>query len=54
MVTLGGIFLLIAAALVIRVQDITDRNIPEADVIRGDEAEPILVQESAQPVPSRV
>jgi maltose/moltooligosaccharide transporter len=52
MVTLGGIFLLIAAALVIRVHDVADRNVPEAEVIRGDESEPILVQESAQPVPS--
>ncbi len=52
MVTLGGVFLLIAAALVIRVHDVADRNVPEADVIRGDEVEPLLVQESAQPVPS--
>ena len=52
MVMIGGIFMLIAALLVVRVRDIADRAVPEADVIRGDEAEPILVQESAQPVPS--
>jgi maltose/moltooligosaccharide transporter len=51
MVTLGGVFLLLAAALMLRVQDVADR-IPEADVIRGDRAEPMLVPESAQPVPS--
>jgi hypothetical protein len=43
--------MLIAALLVTRVQDVADR-IPEADVIRGDASEPILVQGSAQPVPS--
>ncbi len=52
MVMAGGAFLLIAALLVARVQDLGDREVPEADVIRGDEAEPILVQESAQAVPS--
>ena len=52
MVMAGGAFLLIAALLVFRVQDLGDRDVPEADVIRGDEAEPILVQGSAQPVPS--
>src|SRR5437773_600087 len=52
MVMAGGAFLLVAALLVFRVQDLGDRDVPEADVIRGDEAEPILVQGSAQPVPS--
>jgi maltose/moltooligosaccharide transporter len=52
MVMIGGVFMLIAALLVIRVQDAGERDVPEGDVIRGDEAEPILVQESAQPVPS--
>jgi maltose/moltooligosaccharide transporter len=51
MVMAGGVFMLIAALLVTRVQDVADR-IPEADVIRGDASEPILVQGSAQPVPS--
>ena len=36
MVTLGGIFLLIAAALVTRVRDVADRRVHEAEVIRGD------------------
>jgi maltose/moltooligosaccharide transporter len=52
MVMAGGVFMLIAALLVLRVEDVGDRDVPERDVIRGDEAEPILVQESAQPVPS--
>jgi maltose/moltooligosaccharide transporter len=52
MVMTGGVFMLVAALLVLRVEDVGDRNVPEQDVIRGDEAEPILVQESAQPVPS--
>jgi len=51
-VVAGGVFLLIAAALVIRVRDVADRSVTERDVIRADEYEPILVQESAQPVPS--
>jgi maltose/moltooligosaccharide transporter len=50
MVMMGGVFMLIAALLVLRVEDAGDRAV--GDVIRGDEAEPILVQESAQPVPS--
>jgi maltose/moltooligosaccharide transporter len=52
MVTLGGIFILIAAALVTIVRDVAGRHVPEGDVIRGDESEPVLVQESVQPVPS--
>jgi maltose/moltooligosaccharide transporter len=52
MVMAGGVFMLIAALLVLRVEDVGDRELPERDVIRGDEAEPILVQGSAQPVPS--
>ena len=48
----GGAFMLIAAALVVRVRDVADKRIPEADVIRADEHEPFTVQESAQPVPS--
>jgi maltose/moltooligosaccharide transporter len=51
-VMVGGIFMLIAALLVTRVRDVGDRNVPEADVIRGDEVEPFLVPESSQPVPS--
>jgi maltose/moltooligosaccharide transporter len=52
MVMAGGGFMLIAALLVLRVEDVGDRDVPDRDVIRADEAEPFLVQESAQPVPS--
>ena len=52
MVTLGGVFLLLAAALVVRVQEVAHPDASGADVISADEAEPILVPESAQPVPS--
>lgn len=52
MVMTGGAFMLIAALLTLRVQDVGDRDIPERDVIRGDAVEPLLVPESAQPVPS--
>ncbi|MDT5062596.1 MAG: maltose/moltooligosaccharide transporter [Acidobacteriota bacterium] len=51
MVSIGGVFLLIAAALVVRVRDVADR-VPQADVIRGDSHEPLTVQGSIQPVPS--
>lgn len=50
-VLIGGCALLVAAALVGIVYDPGDR-VPEGAVIRGDEHEPLLVQESAQPVPS--
>ena len=50
-VMLGGASLLVAAALVARVRDVT-RDVPEAAVIAADERSPLLVQESAQPVPS--
>lgn len=52
MVIAGGGFMLIAALLVIRVRDVGDRDVPEGDVIRGDQVEPLLVPESVQPVPS--
>lgn len=51
MVVLGGISLLIAAVLVMRVRDDGDAA-PEAAVIAGDEHEPLTTQQSAQPVPS--
>lgn len=51
MVVLGGISLLIAAVLVMRVRDVGDAA-PEAAVIAGDEQEPLTTQQSAQPVPS--
>jgi maltose/moltooligosaccharide transporter len=50
-VMLGGASLLVAAALVARVRDVT-RDVPEAAVMAADESAPFLVQESAQPVPS--
>lgn len=51
MVVLGGISLLIAAVLVMRVRDDGDAA-PENAVIAGDEHEPLTTQQSAQPVPS--
>ncbi|HEX8091343.1 MAG TPA: MFS transporter [Blastocatellia bacterium] len=50
-VMLGGACMLVAAALVSRVQDVADRAAPSA-VIRADERQPFIAQESAQPVPS--
>src|SRR5947207_8394460 len=52
MVMIGGGFMLIAAALVARVEDSASGDVPGRDIIRGDGTEPILVQESVQPVPS--
>jgi maltose/moltooligosaccharide transporter len=51
-VLIGGCFMLTAAALVARVRDVADRDVPEAAVIRGDEQEVLLTQGSVQPVPS--
>ncbi len=48
----GGAFMLIAAALVVRVRDVVDKAVPEAAVIAGDEHEPLILPQSAQPVPS--
>ncbi|MGB8510569.1 MAG: MFS transporter [Pyrinomonadaceae bacterium] len=51
MVMAGGGFMLIAAVLcLLLVRDVAE-NLPARDVIRGDEAEPVLTQLSAQPVP---
>jgi maltose/moltooligosaccharide transporter len=52
MVMLGGLCLLAAAASVALVEDRGGADVPEGDVISGDAAEPLLVQESLQPVPS--
>jgi maltose/moltooligosaccharide transporter len=52
MVLFGGIFLIVAATCVAFVDDVGTKHIPEAAVIRADEAELLTVQESAQPVPS--
>lgn len=51
MVIAGGIFLLIAAACVSFVRDVSDK-VPVGKVIRGDEHEPLATQVTAQPVPS--
>ncbi|MFN2530946.1 MAG: MFS transporter [Pyrinomonadaceae bacterium] len=50
MVMTGGLFMLMAAALVTRVQDVGDAS--GAAVIEADEHELLTIQESAQPVPS--
>src|SRR5215471_5231503 len=50
-VMLGGACLLVAAALMLRVQDVADKPLPGA-VIAADESELLTVPESAQPVPS--
>jgi hypothetical protein len=52
MVISGGVFMLIAAALVTMVTDVADRNVPEEAVIAADQHEPFTVPESVQPVPS--
>ncbi|HZG52626.1 MAG TPA: MFS transporter [Pyrinomonadaceae bacterium] len=51
-VLIGGFFMLLAALLVTRVEDVADDDVPERDVIRGDEQIPFIPQGSAQPVPS--
>jgi maltose/moltooligosaccharide transporter len=48
----GGVFLIVAAVCVAFVRDVGSRDVPEAAVIDADETEFLLVQESAQPVPS--
>jgi maltose/moltooligosaccharide transporter len=50
-VMLGGVCLLIAAALVSIVRDESDK-VPVGDVIEADEHEPLTTQVTAQPVPS--
>jgi maltose/moltooligosaccharide transporter len=52
MVMMGGASMLIAAGCVALVDDVGDRDVPEAAVIEGDEHEPLTVQGSVQPVPS--
>jgi maltose/moltooligosaccharide transporter len=51
-VMLGGACMLVAAALVGIVEDRADRDVPESAIVHADETEPLLVPESAQPVPS--
>ncbi|HEV7590921.1 MAG TPA: hypothetical protein VGO40_22610, partial [Longimicrobium sp.] len=52
MVTLGGVCLLLAAALVMQVHDAGDRHPSEEAVFEADEHELLTVQGSVQPVPS--
>ncbi len=52
MVMIGGASMLLAAALVMIVDDHGDRDIPEQAVIDADEHEPYTIQQSVQPVPS--
>ena len=51
-VMMGGASLLLAAALVARVQDLGDGHVPEQAVIDADAHERMTVPQSAQPVPS--
>jgi maltose/moltooligosaccharide transporter len=51
-VMLGGVSLLVAAACVGLVRDVGSRDVPERDVLAADARSPLLVGESAQPVPS--
>jgi maltose/moltooligosaccharide transporter len=50
-VMLGGVCMLVAAALVARVHD-PEGAVPVEAVLEGDRHEPLTVQESMQPVPS--
>ena len=52
MVMAGGGFMLMAALLVARVQDVSERDVPESAVIEGDEHLSFIPQGSVQPVPS--
>jgi maltose/moltooligosaccharide transporter len=51
-VMLGGGSMLTAALLLVRVRDTIHKPADLAAILEGDRREPILVQESAQPVPS--
>jgi maltose/moltooligosaccharide transporter len=52
MVIAGGVFMLIAAALVTIVRDVADVDVREAEVLAADAHEPLIPPLSAQPVPS--
>jgi maltose/moltooligosaccharide transporter len=52
MVMAGGVFMLIAAALVTLVNDVADRDGPAEAVLAGDAHELFTIPESVQPVPS--
>ncbi|MEJ7709945.1 MAG: hypothetical protein WKF84_08815 [Pyrinomonadaceae bacterium] len=51
-VMLGGVFMLIAALLVVRVEDVADRDVNERAVIALDREQVLTTAGSAQPVPS--
>ena len=51
-VLLGGVFLLTASVCVAFVRDVGERDVPEAAVIKADEAARLLAQPGVQPVPS--
>jgi len=50
-VLIGGVFMLLAALLVMRVRDVADTAVLD-EVIEADEQAPLTVVEGAQPVPS--
>ncbi|MGI9067872.1 MAG: MFS transporter [Pyrinomonadaceae bacterium] len=52
MVMAGGVFMLIAAALVTIVQDVGGEDVPEGAVLKADEKEFMTVPGAVQPVPS--
>jgi len=51
-VLIGGLFMLLAALLVTRVDDVADADVKEQAVLKADREEPLTVAESVQPVPS--
>ena len=51
-VMVGGCFMLLAALLVTRVDDVAELEAETETIIRADREEPLLVPESVQPVPS--
>jgi len=52
MVMLGGVFMLLAALLVTRVEDVGDRKVAEDLVLTADQKEPFTIPEGVQTVPS--
>jgi maltose/moltooligosaccharide transporter len=52
MVMAGGVFMLLAALLVTRVEDVGDRVVSDDLVLKGDSEEFFAVPEGVQPVPS--
>jgi hypothetical protein len=52
MVMMGGVFMMLAALLVSRVEDVGDPAVSEDLVLKGDSEEIFTVPEGVQPVPS--